>query len=424
MSGQQGKNKFKNGVQWLTWSGALALVSIGGWLTSTLVLNRLAEPVMVRLLTVGRGTVETTINESGIVELRGQQTLKSPTEGAVDRVLVRPGHKIRPGQALVTLRYPERQIALANQQVQIQQQQFILARNRQKIVEAQEQLRADERELRKLAVLAVEGAVAQQQVQEQEDRVRNARATLRDAQAAARTAALELRSFQLKRQPIQQQLQDTVVTAPLDGVVLGVNVKDGDGVQLRTDLLTLGDPRQILVKLQLSTLNATRVQANQFARVSVIGPDAQTFTGRVQSFYPQAVTTEENQRQSSRNKSAQPTVPATVRLDTPTRMLIPGSMVNVEIVLKKRQNVMVLNTEAIQRTEPNPFVWVRDSQNKAQKRIVTLGLEGLLTVEVSSGLRPGEQVVLPSPELPLEPGMPIIPQTGPLPESSPSHRRS
>jgi HlyD family secretion protein len=30
---EQGKKKFKTGVKWLAWSGVLASVSAGGWLT-------------------------------------------------------------------------------------------------------------------------------------------------------------------------------------------------------------------------------------------------------------------------------------------------------------------------------------------------------------------------------------------------------
>jgi len=404
--------KFKTGVQWLTWSGILGVVSAGGLLTYVLVLNRPAKPVEVKLLTVERGTVETTINESGTVELRNQQTLKSPAEGAVERILVQPGERVKSDQVLLTLRYPERQTALTNQQVQIQQQRLTLARNRQKVVESQEQLEADQRELQKLTTLAKEGAVAQQQVLELEDKVRNAQITLRDAQADADTAQLELRRLQVESKGIQQQLEDTVINSPLNGVVLGVNVKNGDGVELRTDLLTLGDPTQVMIKLQLSTLNAARVKVNQLARVSAIGPRAETFTGRVQSLYPQAVSPEDNQRQGSSNQSNQPTVPATVRLDTPTRTLIPGGGVSVEIVLEQRQNVVALNTEAIQRSEANPFVWVRDREGKAQKRPINLGLEGLLTTEVKSGLRPGEKVVLPPAEETLEPGVLINAQQG------------
>lgn len=402
------KNRFKIAARWLAWSGVLAVASVSGWLAYFFVLNQPPEPIAVRLLTVERGNVETTINESGTVELREQRILKSPKEGAVERVMVKPGDRVKPGQVLLTLRYPERKIAFANQQLQIQQEELSLARSRQKIIEAQERLRAEERQLQRLTPLVKEGAIAQQQAQSQEDAVRVAKAALRDAQAETRTAALKIQSLQLERQLIQQQLQDNIVTAPVNGVVLGVNVQDGDGVELRTNLLTLGDPSKVLVKLQLSTLNAAQVQANQLVHVNAIKPNAKTFTGRVQSLYPQALTAEaQKQEGGGQNQSDQPTVPATVQLNTPTRTLLPGSRVNVEIILQQRQNVVVLNTEAIQRSEPHPFVWVRDSQNQAQKRTINLGLEGLVNVEVTSGLRAGEQIILPPVESQLKPGTSI-----------------
>ncbi|BAZ17968.1 hypothetical protein NIES4071_98490 [Calothrix sp. NIES-4071] len=402
------KNKFKIAGRWLAWSGVLAVVSVGGWLTYFVVLNKPPEPVAVRNMTVERGNVETTINESGTVELREQRILKSPKEGAVERVMVKPGDRVKPGQVLLTLRYPERKIALANQELQIRQEELNLARNRQKITETQERLIAEQRQLARLAPLVKEGAIALQQAQSQEDAVRVATAALRDAQAETRTTAIKIQSLQLQRQLIQQQLQDNIVTAPVNGVVLGVNVQNGDGVELRTNLLTLGDPSKVLVKLQLSTLNAAQVQVNQLVRVNAIGPDAKTFTGRVQSLYPQALTAEaQKQEGSGQNQSDQPTVPATVRLDTPTRTLLPGSRVNVEIILQQRQNVVVLKTEAIQRSEPQPFVWVRDNKNQAQKRPIDLGLEGLMNVEVTSGLRAGEQIILPPTESQLKPGLPI-----------------
>ena len=143
----------------------------------------------------------------------------------------------------------------------------------------------------------------------------------------------------------------------------------------------------------------------------------------MQNLYPQAITPEETQKQESggsQSQSSQPTVPATVQLDSPNHTLIPGSRVNVEIVLEQRQNVVVLNTEAIQRSESHPFVWIRDSHNKAEKRDVNVGLEGLVTVEVASGLRAGEQVILPIGESQLKPGIPVIPQANPAPDSSSS----
>ena len=402
-------------MQWLAWSATLAGICLASGLGYFLVFNSTAEPVTVQTVAVETGIVENTIDESGTVELQGQRTIKSPTEGAVDRVLVEPGNKVKAGQVLVILRYPERQTALANQQLKILEAQATLVRNRQKILEAQEQLIADEKIRKKLDALAREGGVAQQQVQEIEDKLRQNEADIRNAQLEAQNATIQLQIEQLQRQSIQQKLQDTLVRSPLDGTVLGVSVKNSDGVELRTDLLTVGDPAQVKIKLLLSPLNAAQVKVNQVARVSAIAPNAKTFTGKIQSVYPQAVTPEESQKQSGRsggsnNQSNQPRVPATVKLDTPTRSLIPGSGVNVEIVLEQRRNVLVLNSEVIQRTEQRPFVWVKDSQNKAQKRYLKLGLEGLLTAEVAAGLNFGEKVILPPAEATLTPGTAVITQ--------------
>ncbi|HEY9707426.1 MAG TPA: hypothetical protein V6D48_04400, partial [Oculatellaceae cyanobacterium] len=138
----------------------------------------------------------------------------------------------------------------------------------------------------------------------------------------------------------------------------------------------------------------------------------QPFTGRVTSLYPQAIAPGNNE-QSSQGQSGQVKVPATVQLDQPTGTLIPGSQVSVEIIQEQRQNVVALDLAAIVRSRSSPFVWIRDSQGKAQKRPVTLGLEGVTTVEVKSGLRPGEQVILPPPETPIQSGVPVIPSSSP-----------
>ncbi len=109
---KQSVHRMKAGSRLILASGALAALSLGGWALYALVTSRGPEPVTVRLLTVERGAVETVINESGTLELGGQQALLSPMEGAVERVLVAPGDRIERGQTLIVLQNPDRQTAL------------------------------------------------------------------------------------------------------------------------------------------------------------------------------------------------------------------------------------------------------------------------------------------------------------------------
>ena len=480
----QGKKKFKTGVRWLVWSGILAAVSAGGWLVYTQTIDHSDKPVPVRLLAAERGNVEVVINESGMLELGGQQSIKSPGEVTVDRVLVKVGDRVRAGQKLLILRNQEGQTNLANQELEIKKQELKLARSRQKVEEAQEKLTAIQKEIRvpvnqqllirkqetilarsrqkveeaqakltaaqqklqQLQVLNERGFIPGNELQDQQEQIRTAESNLRDAQSAVSTDTIELQRLQLEekqpseledkmmaaqselreadssvntdsrelqrlqveRESIQQQLKNNIVTAPISGKVLDIQVKDGDGVTSGDVLLTLGNPAQELVQLQLSILDAAKVEAGQKARIKVIGPDPKPFTGRVKSVYPQAIATEDSQQSSRRQSSGQAKVPATIQLDQPSGILIPGSQVSVEIIQEQRQNVVALELTAIQRSDSEPFVWIRDNQGKAQKKIVTLGLEGLTTVEVKSELRPGDQVIQPPPETALAPGTPVI----------------
>lgn len=414
---RQAKDLYKTGMGWLVGSGVLALASLGGWALYGLTLNQPSDAIAVPIQTVQQGTVETVVNQSGKVELGGQQTLVSPAEGAVEQVLVRAGDRVTTGQVLITLRNPDRQTALLDQQVLIQQQQVVLAQNQAQIAEAQAQLITDQQLLQNLVQLAEAGAISRERAQEQETQVRSTQRTLRDAAAAVQTATLEIQKLQLQQQRTQQELQGTIIAAPIDGLILGVAVNDGDGVDRRTELLTLGNPAQELVKLNLSTLDAAQVRLNQVARISVIGPDPTVFTGRVRTLNLQAIASDGSSGGSQ--SSGQVMVPTTVLLDRPTQALIPGSQVNVEIVLQQRKNVVVLDIETVQQSDSKPFVWVVEETNTVRQQPVTLGLEGLTQVEVTTGLQVGDRIAVPTPDLALQPGVQITPALS-SPAASPS----
>ncbi|HEY9604093.1 MAG TPA: efflux RND transporter periplasmic adaptor subunit, partial [Allocoleopsis sp.] len=337
-----------------------------------------------------------------------------------------------------------------NQQLLIRKQEIILARSRQKVEEAQETLTAAQQKLQQLEVLSEKGFIPGNELQDQKDQVRTAQANLRDAQSAVSTDTLELQRLQLEekqpsqledkvmeaqselrearlgvntdsqelqrlqveQQNIQEQLQNNVVTSPIPGMVLDLKVKDGDGVKPGDVLLTLGNPAQELVKLDLSTLDAAKVKVNQKARVKASGSDPQAFYGRVKSLYPQAIALDNDEDVSSRLSSSPPKVPATIELDRPSSTLIPGSQVSVEIILDERQNVAAVDLKAVQRSHSESFVWIQDDRGRAQRQIITPGLEGATTAEIKSGLQPGDRVILPSPGTALEPGMPVIPASG------------
>lgn len=240
----------------------------------------------------------------------------------------------------------------------------------------------------------------QKRVTPEQEKLLSARSELREAISTVKNEKTELQRSKIERDGIIAELQNNLVTAPINGKILDINVKNGDGMETGKVLLVLGNPRKELVKLEIATLEAGKVKVNQLVRIKTIGPSAQQFSGRITSIHPIAVSGDGN----SGRGSGQAKVPATIELDKPSGNLIPGSQVSVEIVVEQRKQVVAVNIEAVQRSKGKPFVWIKDAQNKAQKRKVTLGLEGATKVEVKSGLKADEKIIIPLPDVTLEPG--------------------
>ena len=329
-----------------------------------------------------------------------------------------------------------------SQRIEIQKNQAKLERQQQKVIEAQEDLNVAEAELNKSNNLLEKGFIPATELDGKKADIRSKEASLKNEQLALNDAILDLETSKNKFEPItdptndilaaknellttqselqqslsdfqklkveykeqKSQLKNNLVTSPLEGVVLNINVKPKDGIKLGDDLITIGDPDQELVQLQLSTLNAAQVKPNQSARITIIGPNSKPFQGRVEWVNLQATPG----KSQSGSSSGQPTVPATVRLDQPTRVLIPGGQVSVEIILEQQKDVIAINTELIQSEGKSSFVWKLDANNQVQKQPVTLGLKDLTKVEIKSGLKVGDTLVIPPTDIPLKPGMVII----------------
>jgi HlyD family secretion protein len=398
------QKKHRGAIAWITSSGAIGLAGLGIWWTYQTYFNHPPKTVSVTLVPVERGTVEVTVTESGSMELGGQQTLKAPREVTVEQVNVREGQRVQKGQPLVMLRDREVQDSLRDQEVENKKFGLDFARSREKVAEVQLQVTTAEKRLKESQELLSRGFISETELQTDQEKLDQLQSQLRDAQVEQQKAQLDVVKGQEKLNGLQQQFGDRVVVAPINGIVMKLEVKSGDGVKTETNLLTLGDPTQELVKLQLTTLNAAKVRMNQITRVSTIGPDAKTFTGRVISLSPQATSPEGSGGFRGGDDGSQAKVDAKVVLDRPSNTLIPGSLVSVEIITEQRQNVVAIPPEIVQRDEEKPFVWLKDSQGKAKKQTVTLGLQGLQQVEITAGLNTGDKLVMALPTTPLEAG--------------------
>lgn len=397
------------GVQWIIGAGAVMAIALGGAFAYYQWFRPEPEAVNVALVPVQQGDVRILVTAAGTVELGGQRTLTAPEDVTVQRVLVEERQRVGQGEILLELRARSVQQELSDSSVQAQIAENTVQRDRERIQERQARLDRAQERFREAQELFDRGFISEFDYLNDQEAVENAQSELRDAEVQLANSELELQNRQIQIQNLRTQLADTQITAPFNAMILRLHANQGNGVQQGGELLTLGDPSQETVRLQLSDVDAQKVNVGLSVNISVMGPNSQIFDGRVVRIAPQAQAAEEGQRQQD-----QATVEAEVRLNEPSETLIPGSLVSVDIIVEESLDTLNVPTTALQMDGGEPFVWVRDSDGTAQRRPVVVGLQSVESVEIVSGLEAGDEIVatLP-PDQPLTPGTPLNTPTMP-----------
>src|SRR4029077_1750316 len=102
------------------------------------------------------------------------------------------------------------------------------------------------------------------------------------------------------------------------------------------------------------------------------------------------------------------TILVKARAPNPQHLLQPGMFIEARLVTAVRSQAVVVPEDAVVPAAGSVFVWVV-ADGKADRRKVTLGVRTPGFVEVTDGVKAGEQVVTGGLEL-LAPGAPVMPR--------------
>ncbi len=205
--------------------------------------------------------------------------------------------------------------------------------------------------------------------------------------------AAQIQQAEASLKQLEEQLSYPTVTSPIDGVVLSRDVQVGDAVSsilvlgsTATLVMTLGDTHQVYVKGKVDESDIAKVYLGQAARIKVQSFPNRTFAGRVTKIAPLGV-----------EKDNVTTFEVQISIDNPGGELKANMTANAEIVLEEHKNALTIPEQAVlYDKDRNASVWVPDTHGKDGHRVVSIktGISNGSRIEVLSGLKPGDKVVL------------------------------
>lgn len=175
-----------------------------------------------------------------------------------------------------------------------------------------------------------------------------------------------------------QTVKDTTVTAPISGVVSAKNLNPGDIASTTTSIVTISSST-VKVQVSVPQTQVTDLKPGDLASISGAVLGNQTLAGKVTNVAPSGNT---------QNRSFTVDV-------TPNQqgVLLPGMFVQVAIAVRVDQNVIAVPGSAVVQKESGAYVFVVQ-QGVAHQVPVQLGLANANQTEITSGIQPGQLVVV------------------------------
>jgi HlyD family secretion protein len=182
------------------------------------------------------------------------------------------------------------------------------------------------------------------------------------------------------------QLSYATITAPISGTIASVTTQQGETVAAGLNsptFITIIDLNKLEVNAYVDETDVGKIGVGQETLFTVDTFSDRDFKGKVTAIYPRAVLQE--------NVVNYITL---ISIENSEGKLKPDMTANVTITLKKKQGVLALPGAAVVREGGKKYVTLQAKDGKAVRREVKTGWKEGSYLEVTSGLKEGDTVLI------------------------------
>jgi len=337
---------------------------------------------------VKRTPIGNTFSVAGEFDPYQEIEVHAKVAGYIRKINVDIGDRVKAGEVLAVLEVPElmAQLQGAGAGVRHSQQEVIRAKNEVARGEAQHaSLHANYLRL-KQAAQARPGLIAEQELDDAQSKDQASEAQVDSAKSALAAAQQQLEMSQANNSQVSAMSDYTRIIAPFDGVVTWRYADTGSLVQAGTSnnnsapVVKLAQVNILRLRIPVPESLAASVRIGQPADV-VVHATNKHFTGTVTRYT-------DSLDRSTRTMQ--------VEIDVPNEKykLQAGMYADVKLQVQNHPGALTVPIQAVQHENEKSQVLVLDERNRVQPRQIETGLEDPQHVEVLSGLREGDRVIV------------------------------
>ncbi len=348
-----------------------------------------SDAIRVAVVKAARQNIATTLDIASEFQPYQEVNVYAKVSGYVHKLDVDWGTHVKAGQLLAILEVPELQQQLEVDQASVGRGQQDVARAQEMLASARSSYNVAHVTFTRLASVqkTQPHLVAQEEIDEAQGKDTEANADVSAAQDSLAASEQGLAAAKASLEKDKALYGYSQITAPFDGVVTEIDAYKGALLPAGTSsnkgdqpLCHLADNStlRLVIPIPESAVPNTKIGSAVQVRVPVLN---KTFKGTVARIADQLDL-------STRTMHTEIDIP------NPNLEIVPGMYAYATLVLQHRNNVLTVPVQALDRQGTDVSVLRVNAQHKLARVKVQTGLETPSFVEVTSGLNPGDMVVV------------------------------
>ena len=194
----------------------------------------------------------------------------------------------------------------------------------------------------------------------------------------------------------------TKIRSPIDGVIVAIPVNEGqtvNSVQSAPTIVKVAQLDKMTIEAQISEADVINVKKGMPVYFTILGQPNRRFDGltlRAIEPAPGSINTETTSSSSSSTTKSAIYYNGLFDVDNPDHVLRISMTAQVYIVLSEAKDVLTIPSQAIQKKLGNnkAIIYLLDKHNEIEEHEVTLGIDNNVNVEIKSGIKEGDMVVV------------------------------
>jgi HlyD family secretion protein len=402
---------------WLGIGGLILVLIIG-----SVISGKREKPIEVTTEKATRRTIVETVSATGKVQPETEVKISPEVAGEIIELPVEDGKEVKKGDLLLKIRPDSYKAILEQQQAAISTAQSVSGQQKAAMAKAEQDLRQAEDLFHKKLISQTEMLAAQTTYDAAKSMYQSGLHSIEGAQASSSQA--------------RDQLSKTTIYSPLDGIVTVLNSKLGERVVATnqfagTEVMRVADLNHMQAVVDVNENDVVHVRLGDSAKVQIDAYGDRKFSGKVEQIANTGTTTGTGTQEEVTNFQVK------IQLEKPGVRLRPGLSCTAEIQTDMVKDVVAVPMQSVtirtgdsnlspeeieqkktlaaakenadnnaqvenerlakqekkeEREKLRKVIFLKDG-GKAKMVEVTTGIADDASVEIKSGVKPGDEVI-------------------------------